>query len=337
MKEALLYEKREKGKVLCRLCRHECLIPEGKRGICFVRENREGTLYSLNYPRIVASHVDPIEKKPLFHFFPGTRSFSIASAGCNFRCGHCQNYQIAQFPRDNRGQIPGRYTAPEEMVEAALDSGCKSISYTYTEPTIYFELALETARLAASRGLKNVFVSNGYMGEEALRTIAPVLDGINVDLKAFSETHYKKICGAKLQPVLDNIRLIASLDIWMEITTLVIPGHNDSEDELKSIAGFIASVDKGIPWHVSRFHPAYKMLDIDITPVSTLMRAVDIGAEAGLDFVYTGNIPGNGGEDTKCPSCGNAVIRRYGYTIEQSRLDNGVCSGCGTKLPGVWE
>ncbi len=336
LKEALFCKRKDAGKVLCRLCNHNCTIFPGKRGICAVRENINGTLFSLNYGRLVAANIDPIEKKPLFHFLPGSDSFSVASAGCNFKCAHCQNYHIAQLPREHKGEILGELSSPEKIVEAAVKSGCRSIAYTYTEPTIYFEFALETAKLAKAEGLKNIFVSNGYTGEDAVRTIAPYLDGNNIDLKSFSDEHYRKICGASLQPVLDNIRLMRSLGVWLEVTTLVIAGYNDGDDELRSIAEFIASVSLDIPWHVSRFYPAYKMADLSPTPVKTLINARSIGQEAGLHYVYVGNIPGGTGEDTDCPLCGRVLIKRFGYSVECNHLKDGCCSHCKNPIAGVW-
>lgn len=335
-REALFYEKDADGKVRCHLCRHDCLISPGKRGICQVRENRGGILYSLNYGRIVAAHVDPIEKKPLYHFLPGTRSFSIASAGCNFRCGHCQNYSIAQAPRDDGGRIPGEWTEPGDVVRAAARSGSKSIAYTYTEPTIYYEFAEETARRAVGAGLRNVFVSNGYTGAEAIRRIAPVLHGINVDLKAFSDRHYREICGARLEPVLENIRLLHSLGIWVEVTTLIIPGLNDSEETLRSIAEFICSVDPEIPWHVSRFHPSYRMLDRPPTPLETVQKARKYGILSGLHYVYTGNVHDPEGNDTSCPGCRTVLLTRRGFDVSTNRVSGATCPECGLEIAGFW-
>ncbi|MBI5140924.1 MAG: AmmeMemoRadiSam system radical SAM enzyme [Nitrospirae bacterium] len=335
-REAMFFERREAGKVMCGLCAHHCLILPGKRGICGVRENRDGTLFSLNYGRVVAAHVDPVEKKPLFHFLPGSTSFSIASVGCNFKCGHCQNYTISQYPKDHGGEIAGDEITPNEVVKAALNAGCNSISYTYTEPTIFFEFALETAKLARKRKLKNIFVSNGFTSEAAARAIAPYLDGNNIDLKSFSDGHYKKVCGARLQPVLDTIKLMKSLGVWIELTTLVIPGLNDTDAEFESIAGFIASVDTGIPWHVSRFHPAWKMMSISPTPVETLMRARAIGYRNELAYVYIGNVPGVEGEDTLCPSCGSIAIKRRGYSVRSNLASGGKCPSCKTRIQGVW-
>jgi pyruvate formate lyase activating enzyme len=335
MKQAMFQETREAKKVQCSLCSHRCLILPGKRGICAVRENRDGILYTLVYDRVIARHIDPIEKKPLFHFLPGSLSYSIATAGCNFRCKHCQNADISQLPHDFGGMMPGEEVSPSAIVDAALKNRCKSISYTYTEPTIYFELAYDTARLAAEAGLRNIFVSNGYITPEALTVIKPYLHAANIDLKGYSDDFYKKICGARLQPVLDSIRLYRELGIWIEITTLVIPGHNDSDDELKGIAEFIKSVGEDIPWHVSRFHPTYKLTDQPVTPINTLKRARQIGFDAGLRYVYEGNIPGEG-EDTVCWSCKKTLIKRIGFSIRENRIKDRRCDSCGAKIDGVW-
>jgi len=300
-----------------------------------VRENQNGTLYSLVYDKVIARNIDPIEKKPLFHFLPGSLSYSIATPGCNFRCQHCQNADISQLPRDHRDMILGEAVSPSAIVDAALKNGCASISFTYTEPTIYFELAYDTARLAARAGLKNVFVSNGYITPEALREIKPYLHAANIDLKGYTDDFYKKVCGARLQPVLDSIRLYHELGIWIEITTLVIPGYNDSDDELKGIAQFIRSVGENIPWHVSRFHPTYKLTGQPITPIETLKRARQIGFDAGLRHVYEGNIPGEG-EDTVCWSCKKTLVRRIGFSVLENMVKDSKCKFCGAAIAGVW-
>lgn len=336
MKQAMFQEPKEQQHVLCSLCSHRCLIAEGKRGICAVRENRGGTLYTLVYDKIIARNIDPIEKKPLYHFHPGSLSYSIATPGCNFRCRHCQNADISQLPRDQGGTILGEEYAPEQIVRSARGRRCASISYTYTEPTIYFELAYDTARLAAEVGLRNVFVTNGYITPEALQTIRPYLHAANIDLKGFSDGFYRKVCGARLEPVLDAIRLYKQCGIWIEITTLVIPGHNDSASQLREIARFIVSVGKEIPWHVSRFHPTYKLTDQPSTPLETLRRAREIGLEEGLRYVYEGNIPGEG-EDTACWSCGKTLVKRTGFHVEENRVKEGTCSYCGVLMDGVWE
>ena len=335
MKEALFYENLENQKVHCFLCRHHCEINDGKRGICGVRENRGGTLYTLVYGFPCSHHVDPIEKKPLFHFYPGSKAFSIATVGCNFRCRHCQNHEISQIRKDD-GHIYGQRMTPSEVVEGALKSGCKSISYTYTEPTIFFEYALDCAKLSKEKGICSNFITNGYIEKEPLKTIRPYLDGANIDLKSFNHDFYKKVCGAELGNVLASIRTFRSLGIWIELTTLVIPRYNDSEDEFKAITRFIKN-DLGTetPWHVSAFYPTYKLTDVSRTPAKTLQRAREIGFEEGLRYVYTGNIPGEDGENTYCWSCKKLVVGRYGYTISEYNIKDGACLFCGAIIDGV--
>ncbi|MBB5347640.1 AmmeMemoRadiSam system radical SAM enzyme [Desulfoprunum benzoelyticum] len=332
--EALFFEQQGDA-VRCGLCAHHCLIGEGKRGICGVRENREGRLVSLVYGNLVAEHVDPIEKKPLFHVLPGSLSYSIATMGCNFRCLHCQNSSISQV--DSRsGDLPGVTRTPESVVRAAQRSQCQSISYTYVEPTIFFEFAYRCSVLAAQQGLKNIFVSNGYMSRGAVEMLAPVLCAVNVDIKAFSDQFYKKVCGARLQPVLDTVELLHALGVWVEVTTLIIPGMNDSPAELASIASFLAAIDRNIPWHVTAFYPSHRMLDVPPTPRSSLKAAARIGRDKGLLHVYEGNI-GVGGEDTVCGSCGSRLIERRGLQVLSNRLTGGACPDCGAHLAGVWD
>lgn len=334
MKEAMFYSKEAEHKVRCYLCAHRCLIREGRRGICGARENIEGLLYSMVYGKLVAMNVDPIEKKPLFHFLPSSTSFSIATAGCNFRCLHCQNFDISQHTREH-SDIPGSNVSPQQVVDAAEKSGCRSISYTYTEPTIFFEFAYDCARLAHERGIRNIFVSNGYTGPEAVKEIAPFLDGINIDLKG-DDDFYKKVCGARLKPVLDTIRLMREFGVWVEVTTLVIPSYNDSESTLTAIAEYIRSVDPSIPWHVTGYYPTYKLLDQPRTPVETLRHARDIGYANGLRYVYEGNVPGEGGENTYCPNCKDLLIRRAGYKIMENRIKDSHCSKCMELIEGLW-
>jgi pyruvate formate lyase activating enzyme len=335
MKEAYLYEKMENERVRCFLCNHRCVIKNGRKGLCGVRENRSGTLVSLVYGKLVASHVDPIEKKPLFHYLPGTLSHSIATVGCNFTCRFCQNADISQMPAD-RARITGQETRPEQIVEEAAASGSATIAYTYTEPTIFFELAVDTARIAVKRGIKNVFVSNGYMTGECLQAIFPDLHAANVDLKAFSETFYKEQCGAKLAPVLKTLETMNEMGIWLEVTTLLIPGLNDSREELQQIAQFIAELNPDIPWHISRFHPTYHLQNIPSTPPERIRSARDIGYESGLKYVYTGNLPGDQGEKTFCHACGELLIDRAGFFVTQNKIEKNCCPKCGEEIPGVW-
>lgn len=334
MKEAMFFEKLGDRKVKCYLCRHHCVIDDGKKGICRVRENHGGTLYSLVYRKLISENIDPVEKKPLFHFYPGSTAFSVATVGCNFRCLNCQNYEISQLPKDH-GQIIGKDVAPEQIVEYALGHHCKSIAYTYTEPTIFFEYAYEIAKMASEKAIKNIFVTNGYTTREALATIKPYLHAANVDLKSFSDQTYKKLCGARLEHVLDCIRSYKEMGIWIEITTLVIPEINDTESELRQIAEFIKSVGPEIPWHVSRFYPRYRLIEKPPTPVDTLRMAREIGLEVGLRYVYEGNVPGEGGENTYCYKCKKILIKRYGYQIIENNMVNLRCPACNTTIDGI--
>ena len=336
MKEAMLYSPLEEGKVRCYLCNHRCTVSPSKRGICGVRENREGKLYTLVFGRAISLNVDPVEKKPIFHLYPGSTSFSIATVGCNFRCLQCQNHEISQMPAD-QGRIDGSAVPPSKILSMAKEYRCQSISYTYTEPTIYFEYAYEAAVLASREGIKNIFVTNGYMTEEALKTIQPYLDAANVDLKSFQEKFYKEVCGARLKPVLENLRLMRHLGIWVEITTLVIPTLNDSDKEFEEIAQFILSLGPEVPWHISAFYPTYKILSLPRTPASVLHRAREIGMRAGLRYVYCGNIPGEEGEDTFCPVCGRKVVERVGFRVGKNEVVKGECRHCHTKIDGIWE
>ena len=332
-KEAMLYEKLEQNRVHCFLCSHHCKIADSKYGFCGVRKNEKGTLYTCVYAEAIASHVDPIEKKPLYHFLPGSQAFSIATIGCNFHCGFCQNWQISQVS-EREGNPGGYELKPEEVVREAKKYGCRSISYTYTEPTVFFEYAYDTAKIAKKDGLYNTFVTNGYMTKDALDAIDPYLDACNVDLKSFSDETYKKVCKGTLKPVLESIRHMKKLGMWVEVTTLVVPGMNDSEKELKSIAGFIAGVGKEIPWHISRFHPDYNYTKTPPTPLTSLKKAEAIGKKAGLKHIYLGNVLEEG--NTCCSSCGRLLIERSGYTISQNNIKNNRCPDCNTVLEGIW-
>jgi pyruvate formate lyase activating enzyme len=335
MKEATLYDRLESDAVKCHLCRHGCKIEEGRRGICGVRENRTGTLYTLVYDKIVSTNVDPIEKKPLFHFQPGTKSFSIATVGCNFFCSFCQNYSISQMPRD-RGRIIGEEYSPAQIVEMALESGCRSISYTYTEPTIYYELARDTMVEAHKRGIMNVFVTNGYMTREMLDDSDGLIDAANVDLKAFNENFYKKYCKARLDGVLDSLRYISGKKTWLEVTTLLIPGLNDDPAEVRELARFIRTeLGAHVPWHVSRFYPHYREQELPPTEIEVVRKARQIGIDEGLHYVYTGNVPMDAGEKTYCPGCSQILIDRVGYTIRKSVHKDSRCPKCGFEIHGI--
>ena len=300
-----------------------------------MRENRGGKLYSMNYGAVIATAVDPIEKKPLYHFQPGSLSYSLAAVGCNFQCEFCQNWQISQWPRLEQ-KWPGHTVEPERVVREALATGCSSVAYTYTEPTIFMELAADIAGPAKEAGLANVFVSNGYMTREALDFAKDWLDAINVDLKSFREEFYREVCKARLGPVLDTLRYLAEeTGIWLEVTTLVVPGQNDSDEELGAIARFIAEeLGREVPWHISRFHGAYRMDGEAATPMERLEKAYELGKEAGLRFIYVGNVPGTGKESTYCHECGSVLIERRGFQVRANHVRAGACPVCGTVLVG---
>ncbi len=334
--KAMLWEPLAGKKAHCYLCAHHCRISEGDFGFCGMRQNTEGELFTFAYGTVIAGHVDPIEKKPFYHFLPGSRAFSIATIGCNFRCGFCQNWTISQSSKKDGG-TEGSPLTPEEAVRRALENDCRSISYTYTEPTIFFEYAYDTARIAREKGLYNNFVTNGYMTKQAVEKIAPYLDAANVDLKFFSDASYREMCKGTLGPVLDSIQNLKKNGVWVEVTTLIIPGKNDSEKELRDIAGFLAKTGRDIPWHISRFHPDYKFTDTPATPADTLKKAGRIGREEGLEYVYLGNVHPCG--DTVCPECGAVLIERAGFAAAKTRdlSEGGKCGRCGRAIEGVWE
>lgn len=334
MREAILYSEGDEGGVDCYLCSHRCHIQDGKTGFCRVRENRSGTLYSLVYGRAVTRSVEWIEKKPLYHFKPGSRSYSLATPGCNFRCPWCQNWQISTTEDgDDFSNIP--QVPPPELVQSARQEDCQSLCYTYTEPTIFMEYALDTARLAREEGLANLFVTNGYQTPEAVEEMTGLIDAANVDLKSFSDEFYRNNCGARLQPVLDSVRQMHENGIHVEVTTLVVPDLNDSEAELREIARFLADISPDIVWHVSRFHPDYEASDMSPTPRATIEMALEAGQQEGLRYVYPGNILLPGAYTTSCPDCGQAVIERAGMGSVDIRLEDGACPRCGTELPIV--
>ncbi|SDZ83486.1 pyruvate formate lyase activating enzyme [Desulfuromusa kysingii] len=333
MQEALLYQKLTGGQVCCHLCAHYCVIDAGQRGLCQVRENQNGILYTLVYGRTISQGVDPIEKKPLYHFYPGSQSFSIATPGCNFRCAWCQNWEISQMPREQHF-IAGDDLLPADVVAAAQKSACRSIAYTYTEPTIFFEYSYDVATLARNAGINNIYVSNGYMSEEMLELFHPWLDAANIDLKAFRDETYRKYVGGRLQPVLDSLKRLSSYGVWLEVTTLLIPGINDDPHELQDLATFIATeLGTDTPWHVSRFFPQYRLQQIPKTAQEELLRAVAIGHKAGLKYVYMGNV----GEETNtyCPTCHHLLIRRNRYEISNQLNVKGECCHCGEQIAGV--
>jgi len=337
MKKAILYEKLKDNKVRCAACYHHCLISDKKTGICGVRQNIDGDLYLLVYGRAISVNIDPIEKKPLFHFLPGQKAFSLGTMGCNFACDFCQNWEISQIPRNLDLIHTGEEWEPKKIVKYCKDNKIPIIAYTYNEPSIWAEYALNTMKLAKKEGIKNIWVSNGFMSEKTLNLIAPYLNAINIDLKSFSNNFYQKICKGQLKPVEENIKKIWKMGIWEEVTTLIIPGLNDSEKELKQIAKFLVKISKDIPWHISAFYPCYKMLDIIPTPEETLISAYKIGKKAGLNYVYTGNIPNSNYESTFCPKCNTLVVERWGMEVLENNLKNGKCPKCKTKIQGKWK
>lgn len=335
MNKAVLYEKQENNQVICHLCAHQCHISNGKLGLCHVRKNMDGDLFTLNSGRVVAMNMDPIEKKPLYHFLPGSKSFSIAAMGCNFSCRFCQNHLISMVQAEH--DIQGDMVTSEQLVAIALRNRAQSISYTYTEPTVFFERVLETSKLAHNAGLKNVLVSNGYMSGQALSLLGPYLDAANIDLKSFSDDFYKKYCSARLKPVLETITALKAMKIWLEITTLLIPGLNDDRNDILRLASFLYDLDANIPWHVSRFFPQYQLQDIPPTSPDSICEILQIGAEKGLKFLYGGNMADSVWDDTRCPQCHETLIKRSGYHIENIGLQAGKCRFCKTGIPGVWE
>lgn len=333
MKEVFLYRKLPKNKVQCQTCAHYCLLKENKLGKCGVRKNIKGKLYSLNYGKIITLNIDPIEKKPFYHFLPGSQTLSLATVGCNFSCLNCQNWQISQAFK-NKKEIPGEEIPPEEIIKIAIEKKLPSLSYTYVEPTIFLEYALDIMRLAKKAGLKNNFVSNGFMSRESAKLIIPYLDANNIDIKEFSDRFYQKICGARLKPVLETAHLMKKSGVWVEITTLVIPTLSDSEEVFKNIANWICeNLGPETPWHISRFSGkiSWQLQSLPDTPIKTLEKAIEIGKKEGLKYVYIGNVVGNKWENTYCPKCNTLSISRIGYIVQ--RYDNfGKCSKCGEDL-----
>lgn len=320
----------EGGKVRCGLCPHSCLIPEGKRGICGVREHRKGKLYPLTYGLVSSIHPDPIEKKPLFHFLPGSTSISFGSVGCNLSCKHCQNYEISTAAP---GRVGMTRIEPGDVVEYARSSGSKSVSWTYNEPIIWHEFTTAASKAAHDAGLKTVYVTNGFIQEAPLRELGGLIDAMNIDVKAFRETFYKRVCGGRLAPVLKACEVAHGLGIHIELTYLIIPGHNDSESELREFSTWVSdSLAKDVPVHFSAFHPDYKLTSAPRTPTGTLIKAYELAKAAGLDFVYLGNVPVGDKDDTFCPRCGSSVIRREGFFVTHADLKDGKCGKCGAGL-----
>ncbi len=336
-REAVLYVKEAGGRVVCFACGHRCPIPEGRPGVCKVRFNRGGVLYA-PFGYVGALQCDPIEKKPFFHAFPGSEALSFGMLGCDYHCAYCQNWITSQAIRDPGALAPPREATPEGLAALALRLGARVVASTYNEPLITSEWAVEVFRRARRAGLVCAYISNGNGTPEVLRFIRPYVDLYKVDLKSFRDREYRRL-GGKLETVLDTIRLLKRMGFWLEIVTLVVPGLNDSAEELRDIARFLASVSPEVPWHVTAFHPDYKMTDRDGTPVAKLLEAVEIGRKEGLLFVYAGNLPGRVGdaEDTRCPKCRGTLIARRGYRILENRLRDGTCPDCGAAVPGFWK
>ncbi len=345
MHAALLFEKKKNNLVRCTACNNYCTIKDGDSGTCGVRKNINGELFLLVYGQAAAANVDPMEKKPLFHFMPGQPIFSIGTLGCNFACEFCQNWDISQATRKLKGEKQnilhelGEYgykLSPEEIIAFCKANKIKAVAFTYNEPVIFFEYALDTMKLAKKEGIKTVFVSNGFESKEALEILKDYLDAINIDLKSFNEDFYKKVCHGRLQPVLDDIKKCHELGIWTEVTTLFIPGENDTDEEMHKIVDFISGIDKNMPWHVSAFHPDYKMRDKDSTPHDTLIRAYEIGKKK-LNHVYIGNVSDQKRSATYCPECNEVLIERLGYRTHVMEMEKNKCKKCKTVVAGVFE
>ena len=333
--EARYYEKLDNRKIRCKLCPRKCVIDDLERGYCGVRENHGGAYYSLIYGKPCTAHIDPIEKKPLFHFLPGTSAFSLATVGCNVVCKFCQNWEIAQSTPD---QVPSFDLPPVKAAELAKTKKCASIAYTYSEPVIFTEYMYDCAVEGRRRDVRSVMISNGYINPEPMKDLCGVLDAVKIDLKGFSERFYKELVSGELRPVLDTLVLLKSQDIWFEIVYLVIPGQNDDPGELQAMCQWIYNeLGPDTPLHFTRFHPQYRLTNLPPTPLNTLRQARKIGLENGLSFVYTGNVPGDEGENTYCPNCGEIVVRRFGYSIGAINIKNGRCAKCQTRIAGVWD
>ncbi|MFH2139106.1 MAG: AmmeMemoRadiSam system radical SAM enzyme [Candidatus Omnitrophota bacterium] len=332
--EALHYIKDPKNTIKCVLCPHQCIISSGERGFCRARENKNGKLYSIVYGKLCAVHSDPIEKKPLFHVYPGSNSFSLASVGCNLRCKFCQNWQISQAkPAD----VQAVKLTSDVLVAKAVQSGCKTIAYTYTEPTVYYEYMLDVAKIAKKNNIASVLHSNGFINPDPLQELLPYVTAMNVDLKGFTNEYYAEICSGNLPSVLNSLKIIKQMDVWLELTNLVIPTLNDQSDNIKRMSAWILKeLGDDVPVHFSRFFPMYKLAKLPPTTLSTLEQARNTAMSEGLKFVYIGNVPGHSAENTYCPNCNNMIIKRVGYSVVENNLINNMCSGCKTKISGVW-
>jgi len=320
--------------IRCELCPEECVLENYQVGACRVRINRDDRLFSLVYGKPCAVHVDPIEKKPIFHMLPGSAAFSLATAGCNLKCRFCQNWEISQVPPEEtrNSDLP-----PEEVVELALRKGCRSIAYTYSEPVVFFEYMLDTAKIARRRGLRNIWVTGAYINPDPLRELAPWIDAANIDLKGFTDDYYRKVCGGRLRPVLDAIELSVELGVMVEITNLIVPTLNDDPGLIGEMCAWIGrSLGPDVPLHFSRFHPQYRLQKLPPTPLDTMWKAHDIARESGLHYVYTGNVPYDERSNTFCPTCRRRLITRVGFFVTQNHIREGSCPFCGTSIAGIW-
>ena len=332
--EALYFDSLDGKNVRCRLCPRGCVVPDGRRGHCRIRENRGGKYYALAYGRPCVSNLDPIEKKPFFHVYPGSKAFSIATVGCNFECKFCQNWDISQASPED---VSVPYRSPADISRMAGKSGAKVVAYTYNEPVVFYEYVADCARAAREAGLGSVMDSNGFICQEPLKALIPLLSAIKVDFKGFSDTFYRDICGGELQPVRDTLKTLAASGLWFEIVVLLIPTLNDSADEVKRMTEWIArECGPDVPVHFSRYHPDYKLANVPPTPLETVQRARDIALSQGCRFVYLGNVPGDEGQNTYCPSCKLLLVRRVGYYVAEMKIAGGKCSACGAKIPGLW-
>jgi len=333
--EARYWDKMEDRKVTCRLCPRECVVADRERGYCGVRENRDGVYYTLVHSNVCAEHVDPVEKKPLFHFLPGTTAYSIATAGCNIECKFCQNWEISQFRPE---QVRSARRTPKEVANIAGKFECRSIAYTYTEPVIFTEFMYDCSKAGRQKGIRSIMISNGYIQEKPMEDLTTVLDAVKIDLKAFTNKFYRKMCNGTLKPVLDTLRLLRKSGIWFEIVVLIIPFKNDSQEEIKAMCDWIVeNLGDSVPLHFSRFFPTYKIKDLPVTPLETLERAWETAKKAGLHFSYIGNVPGHEAENTLCPNCHKVIIERTGFFVRSNKIGSGHCAFCSEKIPGVWK
>jgi len=321
-------------KVTCTLCPRKCTVADLERGTCGVRENRGGKYYTLVHSSVCAMNNDPIEKKPLFHFRPGSMAFSIATAGCNMECRFCQNWEISQFRPE---QVTSRRLTPAEVVAGAGQAGSRAIAFTYSEPVVAWEYVRDVCAAAQDTGIGRVMISNGYIQKDPMRKLLPLLDAVKIDFKAFSESFYRDVCSARLRPVLDTLRTIRASGVWLEIVVLLIPTLNDDPGEIRAMCRWIVQeLGPSVPVHFTRFHPSYKLVNLPPTPVNTLEVARQIAKEQGVRYAYAGNVPGHPAEDTTCHACGHTLIKRYGFQIRFNRMRDGTCPSCGERVAGVW-